>query len=352
MKITKRLISLFLAALVVFGGVSVSALAASEPVYNKLIEANKATTVSLDEDETYIYGFKPEKSGYYALLSQSTVDVKVKTDNGTYRSGGKYADSNNFYTGSMWLSADKTYTFAVSAISGEACEFDLYLMYSPSVKVVSAPVKTDYVDGFEVNADGDTLTFSENIDFTGAVIEVYPLGSDMTVTVKDNDVLLFATEREYDSSKNICTVTLGDGLIFTAKVQLNVTEYPVKRINIREDADLLVYHFGKDGTVTGSAFKPVFVPDIKLEGMELEVQYKASESEVVPVLLNEKTGTYYIETKFGKLTVDTSCECEEAGTCEVTAQIAKEEISFDIEIEKATFFERVVLFFKMLFASL
>lgn len=353
MKTTKRFLSALLVVMMVFSVFGVSSFAASDKVYNKLIELNTATKVSLDEGETYIYGFKPEVSGNYALLSQSDVDVVLKTESNTYLSGGNFTpDSTNFYTGNIFMIAGKTYTFTVSAKNGKACDFELYLMFSPTMKLIKGPDKINYADGYEVIASGDTLVFNRDIDFTGAELAVFPLGSDEGITVRDNDVLLFVTETEFDSSENVWTVTIGEGILFSDTVKLNIIEYPIRRINIKKDADLLLYHFGKDGEMSGSAFKPTYSPDIKLEGMELEVQYKEKEAEVVTVLKDEATGRYYIETELGKLYADISCDCSEAGTCEVTVSIAKEEITFDIEVEKATFLERVVIFFKMLFGAL
>lgn len=360
----KKALSVMFAVIMMLSCFSIFAFAETTEITAK-INAENSITLKAGEKKTFTLSL----GGSYTVITtgskKAEVNIVTKTGNTTSYTALKKADNGNvFDTRTYGLSIlgldikSADYTFEVSASDGKACTLKLWIIeYSEKYSgFTSYPTTTKvYKEDIDFTVTGSGVSFKTAPDFTGAVFTFNDDSNNPIYTLKGNDVLnvLSAPTFTYEAKK-IVYVSIATVLNSRNTVSFSAEPNYIQTVVIK-GYPAKAYHFGKNGTIKGSLGNYYFIPDIDLTGATATVTYKSyvgGKTETVNV--NKDGKGYYITTSLTgrqNITNQAKVTSNSTATYKAPLYVGNCPTTISIQIEKATFFEMIGIWFGLLFGK-
>ncbi|MCR5522357.1 MAG: hypothetical protein K6F64_01790 [Clostridia bacterium] len=293
---------------------------------------------------------KPKISiSYQSGLSTATQDLKTTES-------GNILDIVDFGKLFGLISTESTVT--VSAADGKKCEFDFYIVECDISKsgITKQPdnIGTVFYEDKDFTANGAIPVFATRPDLTGAVFSFKDSGGNEILAINGNDIYSILNTPVYSGLAITYSVDLRIGNLINGTITYKAVPNPIKYVRIVEKpAEAPTYRFGRDGKIKGTLGNYAFIPDIKFDGITLEVTYK-DYVERLPeeIKVQHDSAGYYIEIPdFGRQDIIYEANVKENKTAvfQSTVYVGSYKFLMDINIEKASFFEMIPIWFGLLF---
>lgn len=358
----KKITALVLAMLTLLSICFVTALA--DTFTNKPIKPGTMTEFDIKAGDTYEYKFTPTVSsaGEYTFLSFGDVRPEVSV---SYVKTGILKDEtvtdtlavdNGMVFATYEFTALREYTIRVKAAEGEGKLSLIYFKPNPEKCGFEGElVKTAYCDKAEVSINGTKAEFlNDCLDLTGVTFNLVDDAGTTIYTLSGNNIKKILKSITYENGKIRLAVNASKTFLFwtTAEyssVSVDVLPYPISGWRLNHDA--LSYKYGTDGTIKGTLKEHWFIPDIQFDRMTADVTLNDEAGTVLEsVPISKENGRYFINVEnVGRIYIDNTAKCSESGEQEAEIKIGPDSYKLTVTIEKAGFFQKIGIWFKLLF---
>ncbi len=356
-----RIISAILVAVLFITSFTTLGFAAnSQSDSDTSLVVNGVATYETDKNNEYVFNYKTTVLKTLRIFSlgdyKTTLTVNYKGLDGKSKSNVYSANGykNNFLAEISFIGGIN-YELRIKAETNTPTDLRVVCLDKSDVAsiTVTGIQSAVYTDG--VNIDLNNIDKSK-LDLSGFVATVLFNKIATPVILTGNEIFPIIDEIAADGTDSIKLTTFKYGKIIQRSESLNlhVTPYPFASMILSTPPTRKTYTYGVNGRISGTLSDHVFYPAFELDGAEITVKYSDTyklPEEKLPVL---KDGNgYYIQTAVGKIEVVANGVCnEDSGNFKAVVTAGKPlnpEMSFNFELVKPGFFERIAIFFRLLF---